>query len=107
MTNINEEIPRLEANHSKLLGFFKYIRINRHYNRAGYIDRAICFIEPIHNRNEFEGLLKAFNKSMNIVLPNTKALEFLSYFKLFNEIKLTAMNTYREVDSARTSTHKN
>ncbi len=96
MTNINEEIPRLEANHAKLLDFFKSIRIDRHYNRDGYIDKAICFIEPVDKRDLFKSLLKAFNKSVNIVLPNTKALEFLGDFKLFNEIKLKAMNAYRD-----------
>ncbi|CAH8283082.1 type I restriction enzyme R subunit [Mariniflexile fucanivorans] len=94
LKNINEEFPKLEMNHTKLVDFFKPMRIDRNYNRAEYMDAAVRFIEPINKRDDFKTLLKEFNKSINIVLPNTKAMKYQGDFKLFNEIKLRARNAF-------------
>src|SRR5690606_21435366 len=85
LKNINEEFPKLEMNHTKLVDFFKPMKIDRNYHRDNYIDAAVRHIEPINLRDDFKMLLKDFNKSINIVLPNTKALKYQSDFKLFNE----------------------
>ncbi|MFV1450301.1 type I restriction endonuclease [Maribacter sp. HS] len=94
LKNINEEFPKLVMNHTKLVEFFKPMKIDRNYKREDYIDAAVRFIEPINKRDDFKVLLKDFNKSINIVLPNTKALKYQRDFKLFNEIKLRARNAY-------------
>lgn len=94
LKNLSEEIPRLETNHAKLVDFFKSIKIDRKYRRDEYIDEAILFLEPINIRDEFKDLLKLFNKSIDIVLPDKAALRFEYDFKLFNEIKLQARNAY-------------
>ena len=96
LKNINEEFPKLVMNHTKLVDFFKPMKIDRNYNREDYIDSAVRFIEPINKRDDFKVLLKDFNKSINIVLPNTKALKYQGDFKLYNEIKLRARNAYPE-----------
>jgi type I restriction enzyme R subunit len=96
LKNINEEFPKLVMNHTKLVEFFKPLKIDRNYNREDFIDAAVRFIEPINKRDDFKVLLKDFNKSINIVLPNTKALKYQGDFKLFNEIKLRARNAYPE-----------
>ena len=103
LKNINEEIPKLETNHTKLVDFFKPMKIDRNYYREAYIDAAIRFIEPLDKRDLFKVLLKGFNKSINIVLPNTKAMRFQSDFKLFNEIKLRARNTFPDDDELKIS----
>ena len=94
LKNINEEFPKLVMNHTKLVEFFKRLKIDRNYKREDYIDAAVRFIEPINRRDDFKVLLKDFNKSINIVLPNTKALKYQGDFKLYNEIKLRARNAY-------------
>ena len=94
LKNINEEFPKLEMNHTKLVDFFKPMKIDRNYERNAFIDSAVLFIEPINRRDDFKVLLKDFNKSINIVLPNTKALKYQGDFKLFNEIKLRARNAF-------------
>lgn len=94
LKNINEEFPKLEMNHTKLVEFFKPMKIDRNYERDAFIDSAVRFIEPINRRDDFKALLKDFNKSINIVLPNTKALKYQGDFKLFNEIKLRARNAF-------------
>lgn len=103
LKNINEEFPKLEMNHTKLVDFFKPMRIDRKYYRDDYIDGAVRFIEPIDKRDDFKSLLKDFNKSINIVLPNTKAMKFQGDFKLFNEIKLRARNAFPDDDELKIS----
>jgi type I restriction enzyme R subunit len=103
LKNINEEFPKLEMNHTKLVDFFKPMKIDRNYERNAFIDASIQFIEPINRRDDFKALLKDFNKSINIVLPNTKALKYQSDFKLFNEIKLRARNAFPDDEELKIS----
>lgn len=103
LKNINEEFPKLEMNHTKLVDFFKPMKIDRKYYRNDYIDAAVRYIEPINLRDDFKVLLKDFNKSINIVLPNTKALKFQDDFKLYNEIKLRARNAFPDDDELKIS----
>jgi type I restriction enzyme, R subunit len=101
LKNINEELPKLELNHNKLVEFFKPIKQHRVYERMDFIDEAIRFIEPIDNRDKFKELLKQFNKSIAIVLPNTRAMKYAPDFKLFNEIRLRARNAYPDDQELR------
>ena len=94
MKNLSEELPRLEMNHNKLVNFFRPIGKDRNYKRNEFIDEAIRYIEPLNLRDEFKELLKNFNKSIAIVLPNVAARRYESDFKLFNEIRLRARNAY-------------
>ena len=103
LKNINEEIPKLEVNHTKLVDFFKSMKINRLYERENYIDAAVLFIEPMDKRDEFKVLLKQFNKSINIVLPNKRAMKYQGDFKLYNEIKLRARNAFPDDDELKIS----
>ncbi|MEP5256163.1 MAG: type I restriction endonuclease [Winogradskyella arenosi] len=103
LKNINEELPKLEMNHTKLVDFFKPLKIDRNYNRADYIDAAVRYIEPINKRDDFKVLLKDFNKSVNIVLPNVKAMKYQGDFKLYNEIKLRARNAFPDDDELKVS----
>jgi len=103
LKNINEEFPKLEMNHTKLVDFFKPMKIDRNYERVDFIDAAVRYIEPINKRDDFKALLKDFNKSVNIVLPNTKAMKFQGDFKLFNEIKLRARNAFPDDDELKIS----
>jgi type I restriction enzyme R subunit len=94
MKNLSEELPRLEMNHHKLVNFFKPLGIDRLYQRNPFIDAAIRYIEPANLRDEFKELLRNFNKSIAIVLPNVAAGKYESDFKLFNEIRIRARNAY-------------
>jgi len=100
MKNLSEELPRLEMNHNKLVSFFKPLGIDRQYQRTQFIDAAIRYIEPINLRDEFKELLKSFNKSVAIVLPNVAARKYEADFKLFNEIRLRARNAYPDDEEA-------
>jgi type I restriction enzyme R subunit len=100
LKDLNQAIPQLELNHAKLLAFCKPFKANRNYQREAFIDECIQFIEPFHHRDEFKALLRAFNKS---VLPNQAALKYQPDFKLFNEIKVRARNTYPDDDELKVS----
>ena len=101
LKNINEEFPKLEMNHTKLVDFFRPMKIDRNYERDAYIDKAVQYIEPINRRDDFKSILKDFNKSINIVLPNTRAMKYQGDFKLFNEIKLRARNAFPDDDELK------
>lgn len=103
LKNLTEEIPRLETNHTKLIDLFKPIKRDRRYERDRFLDEALRFIEPMDKRDAFKDLLKQFNKSLNIVLPNKAGLRFQGDFKLFNELKLRARNAYPEDEELKVS----
>ncbi len=94
MTNLENEKTILENRHSKLVAFFHSIKIDRVKNRAKYVDEAILYLEPEDIRDKYIALVKDFNKSMDIVLPDAFAIKFESDLKLFNDIKLEALNTH-------------
>jgi type I restriction enzyme R subunit len=94
MVNISEEITKLKLRHNRLVAFFQDMRIDRKKQRQEYVDAAVQYLEPIDIRDKFKELLKKFNTSLNIVLPDEAALGYKDDFTLFNEIKLEAGNTY-------------
>lgn len=96
MTNLNEEKPKLDANHDKLVKFFKEIKIDRRAEREKYLNACVHLIEPEDVRDEFKALLKAFNRSMDIVLPDEYAAKYGYDMKLYNDIRIKASNTYAD-----------
>ncbi len=96
MLNLNEEIPVLKMRHQKLLGFFKSITVDRVSDRDMYKSKAVLLLKNETKRDQFNEMLKGFNQSMDIVLPDPAALAFTKDFKLFNEIKVQARNAYME-----------
>ena len=103
LKNINEELPQLAIHHTKLIDFFKPLRIDRNHERDAYADAAVRYIEPIDKRDEFKLLIKNFNKSINIVLQNTEAMKYFNDFKLFNLIKAKASNAFEEDNELKIS----
>lgn len=94
LKNIASELPQLAMHHTQLVDFFKPLHVDRKYERARYLDKAIQYLEPLDRRDTFKDLLKQFNKSVGIVLPDTRAMPFFDDFKLFNELKMRARNVY-------------
>lgn len=92
--NLSEELPRLEMHHHKLVEFFKPIKLDRKYDREKFMEQAVLYIEPLDLPDQFKELLKAFNTSTSIVLPDTRAMKYSGDFKLFNEIRLRARNAF-------------
>ena len=100
MEKTDAEISRLQNRHRRLVAFFNPIEIDRKKQRAAYIDKAVRCLEPEDLRDEFKLLLKAFDTSIDILLPSPAALAYEYDFTLYNEIKYQAANTYVD-DSLR------
>jgi type I restriction enzyme, R subunit len=96
MVNISEEITKLRLRHNRLVAFFQHLGINRIKQRQEYVDKAVHYLEPVDIRDDFKELLKKFNKSLNIVLPDEAALEYKDDFSLYTEIRLEASNAYMD-----------
>ena len=88
MVDIESEKTTLENRDAKLVGYFKGIKIDRVKRRDDFLLYAVNYLEPKDRKDKFKELLKDFNRSMNIVLPNAFASQFDYNFKLFNELKL-------------------
>jgi len=94
MTDIEKEKTILENRHSKMVAYFRDIKIDRVKNRDKFVDACVLFLEPEDLRDKYIELVKLFNKSMDIVLPDAFALSYEYDLKLFNAIKLEAVNTH-------------
>jgi type I restriction enzyme R subunit len=101
----SDEFPEVR-NESYQADFFRPMKIDRNYEKMPILT-AVQYIEPIDRRDDFKSLLKDFNKSINIVLPNTKVLKYQGDFKLFNEIKLRARNAFPDDDELKITKEEN
>ena len=94
MTNIEQEKTILENRHAKMVAYFRDIKIDRVKERAKFVDACVLYLEAEDLRDKYIELVKLFNKSMDIVLPDSFALSYEYDLKLFNDIKLESVNTY-------------
>lgn len=94
MTDLENEKTILENRHSKMVAFFNSIKIDRFKDRAKFVDECVLYLEPEDLRDKYIDLIKQFNKSMDIVLPDSFATKFEYDLKLYNDIKLEAVNTH-------------
>ncbi len=88
MKDIETEKTVLENRHTKLVNFFKKVKYDRHKQRDDFILKAVKYLQPQDIKDKFKEMLRDFNKSMDIVLPDQFATRFEYDFTLFNEIKL-------------------
>lgn len=94
MTNIDNEKTILENRHSKMVAYFNTVKIDRHKERSTFVDACVLYLEPDDLRDKYIELVKLFNKSMDIVLPDPFAVAYEYDLKLFNDIKLESVNTH-------------
>ena len=87
MVDIESEKTILENKHQKLISYLKSIKYDRVKQRDEYILKAIKYLKPQDIKDKFKEIIRSFNRSMNIVLPDAFASKFDYDFKLFNEIK--------------------
>ena len=88
MTDIESEKTVLENRHTKLVNYFKKVKYDKGTQRDDFILKALEYLQPQDIKDKFKELLRDFNKSMNIVLPDAFASRFDYDFRLYNEIKL-------------------
>ncbi len=100
MVDIESEKTVLENRHTKLVNYFKSVKKNRETQRDDFILQAINYLKPEDIKDKFKELTSDFNKSMDIVLPDSFASKYDYDFKLFNEIKMMVRDPKEKITRA-------
>jgi len=100
---VETELPKLQATLDRILKLLpkKHDPVAQ---REAYKDDAERFLDPATRLDmveEFLDLVKQFNRSVDIILPDVRGVPFKPYFTLLGEIRLMLRdklpgNTYRE-----------
>ncbi|MGH3517541.1 MAG: type I restriction endonuclease subunit R [Micromonosporaceae bacterium] len=93
LTSLNDELPRLAAAHAALRQLFAGISV---FGSVAAQDACVEALADERLRARFEAALKAFTRSMEIVLPSEKALPYVADAKAFGMIALLARRRYRD-----------
>jgi type I restriction enzyme, R subunit len=100
---VESELPKLQATLDRILKLLpkKHDPVTQ---REDYKDGAERFLDPASRLDaveDFLELVKQFNRSIDIILPDVRGVPFKPYFTLFAEIRLMLRdklpgNTYRD-----------
>lgn len=100
---VESELPKLQSTLDRILKLLpkKHDPVSQ---REDYKDNAERFLDPdsrLDAVEDFLELVKQFNRSIDIILPDVRGVPFKPYFTLFAEIRLMLRdklpgNTYRE-----------
>lgn len=87
---VESELPKLQATLERLLKLLprKHDPVSQ---REGYKADAEAFLDPatrLDKVEDFLELVKQFNRSIDIILPDVRGVAFKPYFTLFAEIRL-------------------
>nr|CUV27146.1 putative type I site-specific deoxyribonuclease, HsdR family [Ralstonia solanacearum] len=87
---VESELPKLQATLERLLKLLprKHDPVSQ---REGYKTDAEAFLDPairLDKVEDFLELVKQFNRSVDIILPDVRGVPFKPYFTLFAEIRL-------------------
>lgn len=87
---VESELPKLQATLDRILGLLpkKHDPVS---HREDYKDDAERFLDPATRLDaveDFLDLVKRFNRSVDIILPDVRGVRFKTYFTLFAEIRL-------------------
>ena len=91
--NKNKAYDELELIHAEIEEFFKKYGVE---NWRGNIEESVDLLVDEETRNEFIALVRRFNRAMDKVLPDPKALKYAPDLKILNYIKASARNQYRD-----------
>jgi type I restriction enzyme R subunit len=89
MTPRADELPRLQARHAEAMRFFERV--------ADMSDLTACVnvLEPEDVRAEFQAAFRRFAQSMDMMLPDPRALEYLDDLRWLGQIRLAARARFR------------
>lgn len=87
MHHVDEEIPRLQSRHRRVMQFFDYI------NKSD-LEANLKVLEPEDIRNTFDTAFKKFSESMDMVMPSPKAQPYLDDLKWLGKIRKLAKSRY-------------
>ncbi len=89
LRNLTDEIPKLEATHTRVIKHFKDIDISD-------LERCISLLKDDLKRQQFEIDFRSFSKQMEVVLPDKASSPFIKDLKSLGKIAIGARNRYRD-----------
>jgi type I restriction enzyme R subunit len=87
---MGDELPRLQARHAAVLKFFQRVR------DKSDLDQCVAVLEPEDTRAEFEAAFRQFGQSMDMVMPDPKALPYYGDLKWLGKVRQTARARYQD-----------
>lgn len=90
MTPKADELPRLQARHANVLRFL--IRVKDRDD----LDACVAVLEPEDVRAQFDEAFKKFGQSLDMMLPDPKALPYVGDAKWLGKIRQVAAAKYRD-----------
>jgi type I restriction enzyme R subunit len=86
----DDEVPRLQARHAAVLKFFVRVK------NKDDLEACVSGLEADDVRADFELAFKRFSQSLDMVLPDPKALPYVGDAKWLGKIRATAAAKYRD-----------
>ncbi|HEX7601525.1 MAG TPA: type I restriction endonuclease subunit R, partial [Polyangiaceae bacterium] len=90
MTPKGDEMPRLQTRHAAALRLFVRVK------DKDDLDACVAVLEPEDVRAEFEQAFKRFAQSLDMMLPEARALPYVSDARWLGKIRATAAARYRD-----------
>ncbi len=90
LTPKSDELPRLQARHAAALRFFVGVRDKNE------LDQCVRVLEPEDVRSDFDEAFRNFQKSMDLFLPDPRALAFADDLRWLGKIRQAASVRFRD-----------
>jgi type I restriction enzyme R subunit len=90
MTPKGGELPRLQARHAAMLRVFVRVK------DKDDLDACVAVLEPEDVRAEFDTAFKRFSQSLDMMLPDPRALPYVADARWLGKIRATAAAKYRD-----------
>ncbi|MCC7541183.1 MAG: type I restriction endonuclease subunit R [Deltaproteobacteria bacterium] len=85
-----DELPRLEARHAVVVRFFVRVKDRKD------LDACLRVIEPEDVRAEFDEAFRRFSASLDMLLPDTRALPYVEDARWLGKIRQAARARFRD-----------
>lgn len=95
LSSVRDEVPLLRERHERVRRVFTIHGVNR-FDTDQAREECVQLLEDERRRREFTNALKAFNRSLETVLPRPEAREFVPDAKAFGAIAEITRARYRE-----------
>ena len=92
LTPKGDELPRLQARHAASLRFFARLRAKEKDD----LDACIAVLEPEDVRAEFDAAFRRFSESLDMMLPDPRALPYVGDARWLGKIRASAAARFRD-----------
>ena len=90
LTPKGDELPRLQARHAAAMRFFLNVK------NKDDLDACVAILEPEDVRDEFDQAFTRFSQSLDMMLPDSRALPYVGDARWLGKIRATAAAKYRD-----------